>query len=749
MTYPILADLLSRLRADGFEIGVGSHLRVQELLSRLPERYTEEELGSYLCPLFAKNAADQERFQELYQESLNAYRLTHSDEKSKIKDKTKKRKWWQFLAIGSLLGLMGLLIWAIYFSSPEPCPKDLYPEGPIEINLYAGDSTQQYCEFAIEGEDSPIIIDSLWYVGDDSLIRPSVKISLDTCLLISIPDSLSALLLSDSIQQAAYPVQGNRRFTLDRYLGATRGVLFSYKALVREDICEDTLNIELRLQKPSIIDVSDSPEEELPTRQEEIASLDTVPLPYPWGLAHLALAEDQLERQAFIDEHFWWIKLLSIGLLLLALWAFIRHRRQKRQEVIADLESRDHPPFVWDIPFEETPRIILSEGTQKLIRQFRRRGLGEIELVDMGQTVNATVRNAGRLTLRHRAMAQSTDYLLLINRLTRRDHRAQFYNFIFEQLKLQEVHIERFYYKGDPRLCWNEAHPRGLSIQELAQRYGHHRLVVLSSGAEFFNPLTGRLARWSKILETWPQRLLLSPKAWKSWRRKEMRLGERIPVIPASADGLHLLVESWNNREELSGDWASQVGDALEEEVNLKLSAQEMLDRYISPELHDWVRACAIFPSLQWELTLFLGQQLTDIQSIQLKGKELLTTENLQQISRLPWFAQGKMPEEVREELLAQLHDYSELELRVRLQELFTSLDAPPGNSGAFEDRALALVVNEMHLNISPERRKELKDELASFLAAGCRGGLGGFEGPGEASGWDRLYLAQALPQVG
>ena len=62
MTYPILADLLSRLRADGFEIGVGTHLQVQELLNRLPDRYTEEELGSFLCPLFARNPAQQERF---------------------------------------------------------------------------------------------------------------------------------------------------------------------------------------------------------------------------------------------------------------------------------------------------------------------------------------------------------------------------------------------------------------------------------------------------------------------------------------------------------------------------------------------------------------------------------------------------------------------------------------------------------------------------------------------------------------
>ena len=175
----------------------------------------------------------------------------------------------------------------------------------------------------------------------------------------------------------------------------------------------------------------------------------------------------------------------------------------------------------------------------------------------------------------------------------------------------------------------------------------------------------------------------------------------------------------------------------MEEVIDPSLPVQKILDRYIPPHLHDWVRACAIFPSLQWELTLYVGQQLTDIQSIDLRGKELLTTENLQKIARLPWFVQGVMPPEVREELLDQLHDYVELQLRMRLQELFTSLDAPPSNSGAYEERALALVVNELHLKIDPERRKQLKEELASYLAAGAEADWVVLKALEKPQGWD------------
>ena len=692
MLHSLLADLLSRLQADGFEMGISKHLQVQELMNRLPDNFTEEELGSFICPLFARNAAEQEHFYELYQESLKTYRVLHSEKEiPPIKEPTPSYKWLQQLGWAALVGLVSLVVYLAYNTMEEPCPMDLSTL-EYSVTLHPGDSLLQ-CPIAIgDLEDSRLILDSLWFEGGaDSLGRPDVHIVHDTCLSVIIPDSLSAILEADSLARPT----------------------FSYKALVHQHNCSDTLAIFIRVEKPLVI-VSEPIIKE-PDTIVQTNSYDTLALPYSKGLASLALDPEVLERQAFLDQNLWWIKLLAIGLAMLALWAFLRYRRRQQQEVIAELESRDKPPFVWDIPFPEKARIISSEATLRLIRQFRRRGLGEEAFMDMKETVQATVRNAGRLTPMYQAHAQSADYVLLINRLTRRDHRAQFYDYLFHLLKSEEVHIERFFYKGDPRLCWNEENPKGISLQALAQRYGHHRLVILSSGAEFFNPLTGRLARWSKLLENWNLRLILSPKAWNKWGRKEFRLGERIPLIPASADGLHMVVEQWNNREELPGDWARQIGDAQEAPIPPKASVAQIFSQHLPPHLHDWVAACAIFPSLQWELTLFLGQQLSEME-----GEELLTTQHLQELSRLPWFVTGKMPEEVRAQLLERLDDRIELELRVRLQELFETLDAPHPKSGAFDDYTLSLVINELHLKVSPERKKELKEQLKTYLAAGA-----------------------------
>ena len=163
----------------------------------------------------------------------------------------------------------------------------------------------------------------------------------------------------------------------------------------------------------------------------------------------------------FVEKHQWWVKILLITLLLGALWAYLTAQRRRRQEAVARRESRNQPPFVWRMPFDKLPRISLGEGMRRLMGQFRRRGRGDLLSLDMPRTVNATIRKGGQLTLSHRNLPHSVDYLLLIRRQSHRDHRAQYYNKLYQLLKAQEVHIDRFYYSNDPRIVWNEEHIQG------------------------------------------------------------------------------------------------------------------------------------------------------------------------------------------------------------------------------------------------------------------------------------------------
>ena len=145
------------------------------------------------------------------------------------------------------------------------------------------------------------------------------------------------------------------------------------------------------------------------------------------------------------------------------------------------------------------------------------------------------------------------------------------------------------------------------------------------------------------MLLQWPQRVLLSPKAWKQWGAKEQRLGTRFPVLPASADSLFLMLQAWNEREELPAAWKQQVEDALERGIPTGREGISLLPQ----DMQAWVATCAIWPSLQWELSLYLGAQVGEW-----LDSDLLHTERLQELSRLPSFVEGKMEESLREELL-------------------------------------------------------------------------------------------------
>ena len=58
----VFAQFLTELRRQGFRIGVGHYLRLQELLNKAGPETTPKNIKTLLCPIFATNQAEQELF---------------------------------------------------------------------------------------------------------------------------------------------------------------------------------------------------------------------------------------------------------------------------------------------------------------------------------------------------------------------------------------------------------------------------------------------------------------------------------------------------------------------------------------------------------------------------------------------------------------------------------------------------------------------------------------------------------------
>ena len=168
------------------------------------------------------------------------------------------------------------------------------------------------------------------------------------------------------------------------------------------------------------------------------------------------------------------------------------------------------------------------------------------------------------------------------------------------------------------------------------------------------------------------------------WGYREWALSDLgFTVLPASRTGFQLLLEAINlkaTHSAIPSDGSRPFPRLVQERPErwLEPSAPdpeivdelcEELREFLGEEGYCWLGACAIYPVLQWDLTLYFGLRLT--------GREAFE-ERLLSIVRLPWFRHGIMPDWLRERFISDLSVERERAVRQVLEELLiTSLEPP------------------------------------------------------------------------
>ncbi|MCB9266458.1 MAG: hypothetical protein H6558_15620, partial [Lewinellaceae bacterium] len=677
-TYQLLAELLPTLEREGFSLGVGQHLRVQGLLSRLPEELPEEQLKLALAPLFATNPQQQEQFYTLFEQCRERVRVMEAAPARRAALPPMERRWRRralILGIATLLALaVPVSLWLYRWLAPPPQslerPFDVLAGQTVEVCL---DSTQLAAFDTIIAAE---FCDTAGYRG----ALGNFEISDPACLAYTAGDSLG----QDSICVRITDRRG-------------RSATINFRAeVLRQVVVPPPPGAEVGVTSPLFI-----PKQEPPP--PDLGSLAMEPPP-AWVV--------------FLAAHAWWLKPLSLLLLGLFLYALLRWLEQRRRRLVAELESGDKPPYVWNIGLGESGEDIeLGEDFQLTLHHLRRRARTEQVRLHLPRTVEATIAKGGMADLQFEQQTQPPEYLLLIDRQDARNHRAQVFDRLYQSLRENEVLIERFYYNGDPRTVFNEAHAEGLPLKSLQQRFPAHRLLLMGSGYPLLSPTTGKLAGWSRVLEQWRQRALLTPQPAGAWGRKEERLGELLHVLPASLQGLRYLVDQLDAAEEADYDnWREQVQDFPREHIEFQGGLLATLEAYYPRELIRWIAACAVYPALHWGLTLYLGRLLSG------EDQRLLTLGNLQALNRLPWFVEGAIPNEARAVLLAWLEE-EEPGLLPRIRESLHGLllqNPPPRDSAAWDDYHLNLSLNEWRFTRDKRRKKELERTIAAHLEQGA-----------------------------
>ena len=420
-------------------------------------------------------------------------------------------------------------------------------------------------------------------------------------------------------------------------------------------------------------------------------------------------------EQAFLDYEPW-IRGIAIGLLTLLFWLLLQWRERRRRKLIAEVDDAAKPPYVWNITIDNLNPIRLNETFNQTLQRLRSRVTDDFYRLDIPQTIQATIDKAGMPDFRFRQQTRPPEYLMLIDRHSAANHRARLYDYLYQMLMENEVFVERYFYRGDLRLLWNEKHPDGIALKTIQNQYASSRLLIMGTGYQLLSP-SGKLARWAQGFEQWKERSILSPRPLNSWGARERTLEEHFILLPASLQGFNMLIEQLDAGEDADPQgWRQKITDAQTESLQLEGSLIESLQVAYPKPLFDWIAACAVYPSLHWDLTRLLGQALAT------PDEPLVTLDNLAQLNRLPWFVDGKMPLAVR----ALLRDYLEREepaLLLKVQKALHALlqhNKPPKDSVAWQEHQMTMAFNEWLFIKDQARKKELEAQIASLICLRC-----------------------------
>jgi len=384
-------------------------------------------------------------------------------------------------------------------------------------------------------------------------------------------------------------------------------------------------------------------------------------------------------------------------IVALLLYGWYRFNRRK---LVLQRQRSKRPPFTWPVLVDAPlPGFQDVEQFYNAARLMRRRQVDTFHRLDIDATVAATIDSLGYPSFCYRPDSRPSEYLALIDRQSPHDHQSRLFEELTRVLEREEVFVERYFYNEDPRVCVGES-GETCHLVDLQRRYAGHRLILFGKGEKLIDPITGRLAAWTAAFSDWKNRALLTPEATDRWGLREVTLATQFVVLPGTIEGLLVLADHFESPAEADlRRW--RQGNTQSAQSRIRGDDVESLRSNLGPEAFQWLCACAVYPDLHWELTLYLG-------TLPCMAKGLINEKNLLRLIRLPWFRSGSMPDELRWSLIKELDKSKEKDIRLAIIDLMER-NPPPKGSFAADAYQLNLAVQRWITLHGRKERRELR----------------------------------------
>ncbi|MBK6621939.1 MAG: SUMF1/EgtB/PvdO family nonheme iron enzyme [Saprospirales bacterium] len=421
-----------------------------------------------------------------------------------------------------------------------------------------------------------------------------------------------------------------------------------------------------------------------------------------------------------------WLLLGLLGLGALIFWLKWFGRKSLPSDE-SPVTSHQSPRFAaldlgpYFIPFRNRSALIHpSKEPMRLADVLRRRQEGLRLEVDVPASVNATIRKGGFPVLKERYNSQPTDYLFLVDEQSPNSHQARLFHYLVGMLRQRDVHLEVFFFKSEPSRVWNADFPQGMALEQLHRILPVHRLVVLGEGYGMLDPhsvgkheVRGGL---SAALRGWRQRMLLTPAPPRAWGFQEAALQQLFVLFPADLQGMAQAAGYFESDLDSSdlpltfNGWKEQL-EAPRQDPDPQFrrwrAAGEHRD-YLKdyPELFRWLCAIAVYPKPNWDLTLAIGEAM---------GIHF-TYDDLLLLSRIPWLQSGDLHPRLREELLEYASEEDEKLARAAVRQELSAVAEATSRGAANQELQVHLAIQDFALE--PEN-PEFRDTIRQLLAQG------------------------------
>ena len=400
---------------------------------------------------------------------------------------------------------------------------------------------------------------------------------------------------------------------------------------------------------------------------------------------------------------------------------------KRRRQYTLKHRSNNNAPGQWTLRTPLRGDVHFSDDFYKLLKKMLRRSDSDIQRIDVPKTIKTTVEKTGMIHFAYNQDKRPTKYLALVDMHAPENHRSKLYEMVLQELQENDAPLERYFYDGDIRICWNDKNPNGISLRNLQHKYSDHYLIIFGSNKNFINPNSGNLFNWMETFDAWRRKVILTPRPPLEWDTTEESLAKKFRILPAIPVGFAQIVDTLEMVEPEDYKWWKEMDSDFTGSVLMpKKLNPELLEAILEAELVDykngekddrllkWVIGCALPPVLFWEWTLYVGDLLAS------PTEAFLNTQNLFKLTRLPWFVNGKIPEDARTLLLnigEKKYPVWMSKIKFKWQYVLQMEEnLPPVGSMAWQGHRIQLLISKLINNPARKQKRSIESELDALI---------------------------------